>query len=268
MKNKLINFYNLLNNLRKLTSESIIVYQMGKVGSSSIESFLTKKNIHVLHTHKISNTDVFFIHPEIKSKLKFFRVKVMYIFVEWIVRRKKCKIITIVRDPIDRALSQMFHHLDFLIYLHTAKDSRKEEGPNTLFKDIFTHDINYKYADEWMRLEFNNTMGIDYLDYQFDKDLGYGYIETDKKQALILRFENLPDLTDIIAEFVGVDDFNLERVNRGSHKWYGDLYKNFKSTLKIDNKIFAEIYKTDYFNHFYHKDILGEKRNKWVNMSD
>lgn len=268
LKTKLNNFLKLVSNLRKLTNNSVVVYQMGKVGSSSVERFLLKKEIHTLHTHKISNTDIFFIHPAAISRSKYFRVKFLYIFVEWIVRRKKCKIITIIRDPMDQALSQMFHHLAFLIYTRTNKDSRKEKVANDLFKDILIQDVNYKFADEWMKLEFNNTMGVDYLDYRFNRDLGYGFINTDMKQALVLRFENLSDLTDVIAKFVGLDHFQLDAVNRGSHKWYGDLYDNFKATLTINKNMFSDMYETDYFKHFYQQNALKEKAEEWVDSSD
>jgi len=264
MKKKIANFYKLIKQIKRLNSKSVLVYQMGKVGSSSIEKELIRHGVDVMHTHKISNSDVHFYEPEIIDKLKRFRIKIMHFFVSRLVKKKKCKIITIVRDPLDRTLSQMFHHIDLLIYNHNKDDTRKEESTYDLFKSILLNDVNINYSDEWMKGEFNASIGGDYLDYDFNKKLGYGFIETSKKEILILRFEDLGGLSNVIGAFVGVDGFQLSYSNRAAHKWYGDLYKNFKKELEVSDDVFDGIYETPYFEHFYGDVVRQKKKDQWV----
>lgn len=253
-----------MKDLLSINSESVIVYQMGKVGSSSIEKALHERGVHVIHMHKISNSDVFFYDPSIVGATKKIRIKVMQIFVSAIIGMKKCKVITIVRDPMDRTISQMFHHIDILIYAHTKKDSRAELTPYQLFSEIFHSDIMIDYTNKWMEKEFNRSMCVDFSEGEFDKELGYGRLLGKKKDILVVRFESIQGLEKVIGDFVGLSCFYLSKANRGSHKWYADLYKNFYSEFKVDSFIFELMYNNSYCDKYYSSSDIVDRRNRWL----
>ncbi len=264
MKQKIINFYNLMHKLINVDENTVLVFQMGKVGSSSIERALVELGVNIIHLHKITNSNVYFYNPEIIDRFKRFRGRLLHFFVNMIIKRKKCKVITIVRDPMSRTLSQMFHHLDLLIYTHNKNDSRNEVSAYKLFQNIFLNDININYTDQWMNHEFNRALGVEYLHCDFNKELGYGNIDTEKKKILILRFESLNQLESVVAKFVGLREFKFSKVNRAKNKWYGDLYGNFKSEFKVSNSIFNKMYETGFYRKFYGESSLEDQRDRLI----
>jgi hypothetical protein len=262
--NKIFNFIKLMKDLLRLNKDSVVIYQMGKVGSSSIEKTLKEKGIHVLHLHKIYYSDIYFYDLTIVDRFKKFRATILFFIMNIIFKRCSCKVITIVRDPMERTLSQMFHHIDLLIYSRSRKNSRKEVNANDLFKEIFYNDINTCYAQQWMTSEFNPSMGINYLNCDFDQKKGFGLAESKNKKVLFLRFEDLNSFDSIIGEFCGVKDFKLKSANRSSNKWYSDLYKSFENQMLIDKDVFDSMYKNSFYNKFYGDESLEAKSKRWL----
>lgn len=252
--NKLKNLIKLIKDFMSLDKNSVVIYQMGKVGSSSIEKALKDRGLHVLHIHKITPSKVYFYDLGIVDSLKLFRATIMFMFVNIIFKLRPCKVITIVRDPMERNLSQMFHHLDLLIYSHNKTDSRKEESANTLFKNIFQNDINLEYAQGWMEYEFNPCIGFDYKQSDFNIVKGYGISSSKNKQVLMLKFEKLNSLESVIGDFCGVENFKLASANRGGNKWYADLYKSFKSDITLNKDTFDLMYNNDFYKKFYSEE--------------
>jgi hypothetical protein len=264
--NKIRNFIKLMKDLLKLNKDSVVIYQMGKVGSSSIEKSLRENGVHVLHMHKVSPSEVHFYDPSLVDRFKKFRSSIFLAIVRVIFKLRACKVITIVRDPMERTLSQMFHHIDLLIYSRSRKNSRKEVNANNLFKEIFYNDINTCYAQQWMDSEFNASMEMNYLNCDFDKEKGYGLAESKNKKVLFLRFEDLNSFDSVIGDFCGVADFELKSANRSGNKWYADLYKSFKNEMLVDKEVFDLMYKNSFYNKFYGDEYLEVKSKRWLEI--
>lgn len=99
---------------RELRADNfILVYQMGKVGSSSIEHTLEARNIPSYHIHTFDDHEEFHMYHNKKDVSKFFDFKnrAMYRLVlnqrkRILQKREQIKIVTLIRDPIATVFSR------------------------------------------------------------------------------------------------------------------------------------------------------------------
>jgi|SRR5690606_2252081 len=126
----------IIRQVRLYLSPYILIYQMGKVGSSSIYASLKAKGVpKVFHLHRMN--------PETTQKMKRtfleqnllaqFRTEQLFetIYRKAIQRRKKVKIITLVREPISRNISAFFENLTYrLDHGISVDDINIRFGPN------------------------------------------------------------------------------------------------------------------------------------------
>ena len=263
---KIKNLFKFIKDLLRLNESSVVIYQMGKVGSSSLEKSLKDHGLHVMHVHKLSPVNVYFYDLSIVDKFKKFRATIMFLLTKAVFKSRPCKIITIVRDPMDRNLSQMFHHIDMLVYSRSKFDTRREVPANKLFLEIFLNDINLEYGQQWMEKEFKETTGVDYKEVDFDTQAGLSTVRKGNKQIMFLRFEDLNHSEDAIGNFCDIQGFKIKRENSANNKWYNSLYKDFKNNVKIDEETFSRMYDNDFYRKFY--SDRPRKFEQWVEQNE
>src|SRR4051812_8379469 len=98
-----------------LTGNLILIYQMGKVGSTCIEKSLMTQKFQTAHYHSFFSPLPYIMFKNfysIKYYVSFwnrliYRIK-MTILLYLIKRNKNVKIISLIREPISRNLSMFF----------------------------------------------------------------------------------------------------------------------------------------------------------------
>ena len=105
----------IINRLKSRNYEPVIVYQMGKVGSSTVCSSLKKlKDFDVYHIHVLTEESIKKLENVYKSnfhKTSFFPVHILesqYLSKQLEQGKKKWKVVTLVREPIIRNISLCF----------------------------------------------------------------------------------------------------------------------------------------------------------------
>lgn len=228
--------------------KNIIIYQMGKVGSSSLENSIKGS----IHTHMFFGNSPCHVHlRQRRSGIKKYSGKIGdAIKVTALKRRKIIKIITPIRDPADRNISMFFQDLAHWIYFHTGKgnhDSRFE-GDDYL-KTVFKESFDHEYALNWFDIEFRRLTGIDIYSYPYDKEKGIATINKGKFSVLVLDSNKIEDNIPLIEEFAQ-QKITLKNTNTAERKWYGDIYKKFKSEFDIEH--YREKLKTHkFYKKFY-----------------
>lgn len=259
----------------------ILVYQVGKVGSTSIHISLQQKNLPSFHVHN------FQINYFASSKYKK--------LYNLAIGKRPIKIISLVREPISRDISSFFQiafssvraiaggylkkglYEDFLdIYyrnlLNAKCESKHEKNENyeempVRFKLFETVQKNGNTFD-WFDYELKETFGIDVYEYPFDKNKGYSIIEKDGIEVLIMQLEKLSQLEDVIGEFVGDKQFCLVNDNESSGKEYQFLYKEFLNGIVLPQDYIDFYYKNnEAMNHFYSIEDQEKFRRKWKKIS-
>lgn len=172
------------------------------------------------------------------------------------------KIISMVRDPIRRNISQLFTEWqEPLGYFPEQYD----DSMMRIFKEQFDHDWPLRWFDDWLFPHF----GIDVYREPFDKEKAW-QIYDDK--LLVMRTEDLSwILKDALIDFLNlspkarkkmdVTHRNIGEISRGEA--HGRAYAEFKRNAKFDEQFLNRIYKSKYVQHFYTETEIEWFREMW-----
>ncbi|MEG9295980.1 putative capsular polysaccharide synthesis family protein [Mangrovibacillus sp. Mu-81] len=252
--------------------EVLLIYQMGKVGSTSLEKSLENNNkYYTEHTHSLRAPIVFKMFKNFKSikfyaPLKFIIIyKIGALIKKFIIKRKKIKIITLVREPISRNISMYFQDIHIPIFdVSILNDNRHEDKVNhTILHDFYFKKFNHYYGVNWMEEEISKNFGINVYEHDFNKEKGYGVITKGNVSILILKMEKLNDLKSEIQDFLCLKDLEIKKSNQAKEKWYAPLYKQFMENFHPSEDYINELYNTKYMSHFYTKQEIETYINKW-----
>jgi hypothetical protein len=277
--------------LRRYKKSPVIVYQMGKVGSSTIQRSLKALNIElpIFHVHYLSESGVEELEEE---RRKYFQTEKfgllkrpwMYQFLrEELIKRfdgQKWKILSLTRDPIARNLSAFFENLEFKKIGGKTEFEVKSDYYNidptiiksddlekleTLFFNRFKHDSPLDFFDR----ELKSVFGIDVYSTDFPKKKGYKIYSGKKADALIIKLENLNQCVQpAFKEFLNLENFALINSNIGNQKDYAAVYSQFKNLIIFPNHYLNKMYQSKYTQHFYSDEEIRQFRYKWIRADD
>ena len=265
------------------SGEPILNYQMGKVGSSTVQASLEKLSLDhpVYHVH--------FLNPERvgeieRQRRKYFntdrygllRRPWLYEFLYEEIRSKRhhWKLISLVREPIARNVSTFFENLDvtekvpgkrYVVRsdyygIDIVVDIDNLDELIGLFFERLVHERPLRYFDD----EIEAVFGIDIFEYQFPRDAGYRIYRTDNADLLLIRLEDLDRCAaKAFSEFLGIDGFSLVQTNVASDKVYAPLYTAFKNGIRFPDDYIARMYDSRYARYFYSDAEIGVFRGKW-----
>ena len=222
---------NTFSKLKTYTSEDhILIYQMGKVGSSALEKALEKSvHLHTLYMNGPCNASDQYIFSGIKGQiLLLIRDMTKRILFR---QRKEIKIIVPVREPVARNISMFFQGLTFWTsdYIKHFERETRHADINWLWQ-VFNTMFDHQYCDSWFDKEIKRFTGIDIFQHPFDMESGFMILRNGKYSILLIRTEDLEKNIDIINSFTG-KNISLNRVNDGSSKWYSCIYHQFKDSI-------------------------------------
>lgn len=228
----------------------VLIYQMGKVGSTALQEAIPG----ALHLHSLYGHDVCpprYARMVASPLSRAGRGTSRAIRRLALARRPQVRIITFVRDPLERNISMFFQNLAHWLALDDVRhvrDTRVEW--EALIADAFERSFNHEYALDWFDRELKRLTGIDVFARPFDTDQAAAVFERGRYRVLLVRYERLREATAQIADFVGTG-IELGRVNRGERKWYGTLYADFKRDYQAPPELLQRLYGSRYARHFY-----------------
>jgi len=224
----------------------VFVFQMGKVGSTSIyESLLKFYPGVVLHGHKF--------HPH-HENWKFRRL------YNWtVLRRRPLNIISLTREPLGRNVSAFFQNFERDTAMPYEEANLSIEDLRLLFLSRYRHDIPL----EWFDKNIRETFGIDVYATPFPGS-GYAVYSHANVRLLVMRCEKGDEeKVKVIKDFLRLEQFQLLRKNIGEEKNYAATYREFKDKMKLPPEYIAKMCESRYFRHFYDAATIDEVREKW-----
>jgi len=242
--------------LKKIYNKnSVILYQMGKVGSTTLEHSLD----NAFHVHSFYN------NPPCKHLKRDLDLSLFIsnkILTYKIKRKEVTKIISLVRDPYLRNISMFFqdlHHWLAHYQRETFFDTR-EEGMEFLFS-AFENGYDHFYFDRWFDMEIKRFTGIDIFCHPFNTEKGYQIIREGSFEILLLQSEKINKLKAVISDFTN-QKFTIKHKNIGEKKWYAPIYKVFQSNYKVSEDYLDSLYQTRTATHFYSLQHSSEFKKK------
>jgi hypothetical protein len=248
-----------------------LVYQMGKVGSSTVVETLENLpllspivRVHSLHPAKVSE-DI----ETLRESLGYLREHV--ITSSTLVQKQldwgefPCTVITLTREPVGRAISFAFQDWRRqLPEVSVVRDLDPEKMIELVMQKLRPGSL---HADpgRWFERELKSVFGIDVMTVPYDFDQGYVKIQAGPVDVLVMRMEDLDrSLKGGLRELYGLSSrgIEVERSNVGKKKAYADLLADVKARLSLPRPVSKRVWSTDYARHFYGPD-LSRLRDKW-----
>jgi Putative capsular polysaccharide synthesis protein len=245
----------------------VLVYQMGKVGSSTVAWAL--REIEGLYAFQIH-----LMHPDsIRRWRAAMRKRGLWGFetvmdVAGVALREGiieagvgAKIITLVREPIGRNCSFYFQNLNAL---WRTVDAHEKVEPARLVGE-FLDRFNHRGCLEWFDREFKAVLGVDVYEHAFPHDAGHLRIDAGRYDILIMRAD-LDDSAKVkcMEEFLGVEGLSLAPKNVGSQKPYAAVYRKFLDALELPEAYVDEMLDSKYARHFFSPEEIARLRAKWL----
>lgn len=228
------------------TDEAVWVYQDKKVGSCTIVSSAKAVGIFAVHVHSFDT-------------LKHERFEFGNAFIKKIIQRTSGKVISLVREPIARQISLLWHYFGndpsgFLKECHSWKER----------EELFYAIPNKEDEFEWYVQEFQRVLDINVYEHPFDREAGYTIINQDGISVLLLKMEKIDDLEEVIGDFLGEKEFKILRDNVGKEKGYKYAYQNYLDHVMIPRGFYDHYYKENpYMDHFYTEEEKAAFSLRW-----
>lgn len=243
-------YYDLINRMDwSVYPNSILIYQIGKVGSTTVYQALKHANISTIHVHHLmKQTGI----SQIDDSTAYLVEK---------CRKDGVKIISLVREPIARALSEYMQGFCRKEYLDDRCESFdiETEARRWVIKSLEQND-----EFEWFDREIKELTGVDVYEHAFDRERGYAWIKEGNTEILLLKLEKLDDNIDKIGEFVGKPGIKIVSENLGKDKGSKYIYRGLQQNFNLPENIVKQQYENNIkLNHFYTQEERKAFLKKW-----
>jgi len=259
----------------------LLIYQMGKVGSSSVSQHL--KNVldewEVFQIHALTEAGVRRIEERyrrastIRTKLLIDRHILESRYLQPLLGdpgRGPLKTVSIVRDPVARNISAFFQtfEVDFAQMYHESGENASllnfdvDELVNAFLYG--SKQFRHEYPLVWFEEELKEALGIDVYDVPFDHEKGSGSYANAGCDLLVVRMEDFSTaLTPLLEAFLDTQIDDVPRSNTASKKHYSEAYRTFIESIRLPAEYLDEMYGSRFVSHFYTDKEIDEFRNRW-----
>jgi hypothetical protein len=251
-----------------------VVYQMGKVGSTTVSDSLEAlaDRPHVYHAHFLTSEGIGWAEDQYRPNYPRTRALPGHV-IDSIVLRERLdagatlgwRVVTLVRDPVARNLSSFFQtmYLDRPDVDVTDTSDAMVEGLHRRFLTDFDHEFPLR----WLDVELGSALGLDA--YAATDDGSGGSFVLRPRGArpglLVLKLERLRECgSDALARFLDRPEVPLLDANTGSEKDYGELYGRFADTVELPAEYLDRMYGSRLVTHFYDPDEIEAMRARWT----
>ncbi|MEO1086956.1 MAG: putative capsular polysaccharide synthesis family protein [Acidobacteriota bacterium] len=259
-----------------------VLYQMGKVGSTSVHAALLDAQLDtpVYKVHFLSDPGIAHGEKFHRSTLKNPWEETPHIKTTRTVRDAmaadpdlRLDVVTLVRDPVRREVSEFFQYVEALHPELLDDDGRlkTERAARFLQARFMFFDEASNYTCRWFDMEIKALFGLDVFAFPFDHAKGYTLIEQGHVRLLVLRLEDLdrtlnPGLRALVGEryqdWKGRD--GKDRANVGAHKKSGDQYRELVANFQLRRSVGEKVYGSTYARHFYTPAEREGFLDKWT----
>lgn len=275
LADRLVEEYAAMNSWSFETDSAVIVYQMGKVGSTTVYESLASAglSIPIYRVHSLSEEGLkrgIEFHHQVLKKPWSTHEKLSRLLREKIDSGQdvQWKIITLVREPIGREISEFFHYVDSLYpdLLDENGNLEKERVVRALRAKFLFYDEATNYACRWFDVEINQVFNLDVYAYPFNHRDGFTVIGRENVAVLILRLEDLDRCFNRgLTELLGLEyPIKMTRSNLRTGREHGTVYKQVLRDFTIPRLVCDRIYSSRYATHFYEESEIKEFVQKWA----
>ena len=183
--------------------------------------------------------------------------------------KKKIRLVTVVRDPVARALGAIFQSHSFLKQFETDLRDDVDSSVNLLVVKKFMLETEYLMHTVKYQLSYYQREIPSYYNIQVDqRDMNAGgnaFVESEYRSLSILTLENFTrDIPFFFERHHQVSPkLEVKNTNASRGGRYAVLYKYCKENLKFDNAVIESVYNNDFLVHLYGQKQVDTFKAKW-----
>lgn len=251
--------------------EPIIVYQMGKVGSSSVFHSLVnlQLDVPIYHLHYLNQLDE--NEAMLRRMFPDGTGGALHLIERGRMLRaqmaqnpnQKWNLLSLVRTPIPRLISAFFQDIEPVArrmgYANPEQLTARE------LAQYFVSSFSDETPSHWFQEQVQPLFGIDVYATPFARGQGYQIYQSATARLLLLRLEDLNRVAaNALWEFLKIPNFKLVAYNIGEAKSYGALYREFINLLRLPPSLVGHWNTLLYARHFYTPEELQASVARWV----
>lgn len=266
------------SSFRRLVRDPLLlIYQMPKVGSQTVEATLRECGLphRVFRFHFLSkeyakpledglkapeNTELWKSNVREQLELREVLSRVLRAR-KWrsLFRpsRAKVHVITAVRDPIGLCLASTFEN-----YF----ESIRQNGDAALdyCRYVLTSPETLPYVENWFDSELKRFVGLDVYQSRFPMKKGYAIYENRFARVLVYRFETLSALKQMLQDFLGCEVREVLGRNLSETKEYDECYSRAKEQLRFPKEFVSRTCQSKLMRHFYTARERRRFERRWT----
>ena len=234
-----------------------IVYAMGRVGSVALFRSLYAHGEFAIHAH--------ILHPaNMRAKGKRYGTP-GWAHEHVIARRKRVRIISLVRNPLECMVSAFAPELTMPPVDGGGVPDLPSAELTRQFTSGYFDERRHREKLNWFETEFKPALGIDVYEHPFHREKGYARFREGACEVLILRTE-MDDLAkaQVISDFLELRNFKVIRANVGEQQSYGDAYRVFKERVRVPEAYLDEVLNSRFARHFFTPETLDATRSRFT----
>lgn len=252
----------------------MVVHQIGKVGSTTVVRALRDAGIASYHVHSLRPDRLRdYAHQRRSRETAVHRHDGAWVWEGELLskrlprRGRPWNVITLVRDPVARDVSDFFQDLHLTVPAAVIDAASESDGE---LAALFDH-WNDRWvtpgvaldAPTWFEEEFHEVLGIDLLDHPFSVERGWEIYAEPHVRILVMRTEDLTtNGSEALRAFLGIEA-SLPKANTRADSSSSLLYKRFLANLELPRDYLDRSYGSAYARHFYSDAQLAVFRSRW-----
>ncbi len=263
--------------METIADSAIIIYQMGKVGSTSIHRSLEHADLTlpIYKVHFLSDEGLQHGEEFHQKTLKIPWEETPHIQTSQFLREQiqnnpaiQWKVITLVREPISREVSEFFQYVHSMYPELLDADGNLDERKaiRILQTKLMFYNPEQNYTCCWFDMEMKGMFGIDVFAHPFNTEEGFSIIKQGNVELLTLRLESLDqNFSQAMTQFLGVDTpIEMVRSNVRAEQKRGTTYQHVAKSLMVRESVCEKIYASRYAQHFYSPSEIEQFTQKWT----
>jgi predicted O-methyltransferase YrrM len=258
----------------------LLVYQMGKVGSTSIVAGLIARlpsvevrQVHALHESTLRTYEAWLAaDPQLPASLvsstreqfdaaRTLRTRLLGDGPRW-------RVVALTREPMAHLVSVLFQHFELYQRLSGGHDAPTTDRLSRLHAYVVESLRRWMSAPEriaddppraafslssrWFDTEMQPVLGVDIMRAPFPADRGYALVRSARADVAVVRCEDLGwAAAEAIRALCGQEGFVVPAKNRAQTRPSGWLYHEYLRRCRFPDDVVAAVYATRYARHFY-----------------
>jgi hypothetical protein len=245
----------------RLGSNPVVVYTLGKTGSTAVIDAVEKAGRQVVQVHHLARLDE--VEREVRRTRPGWHSE--QVFAGHLLRsmpataERPWQVISLVREPLALSVSAFFQTGERLRHF----DERTTPDDVDVLRAAWL-DADPLFPLRWFDEELRTTLGIDVYAHPFDPEMGWAMIDAPHARVLLLRRESLTCAHEGLTDLLGLAVPPVEQRHASAAKGYGQLYTRFVEGLTVAPELLDAAYGSRMATHFYSPCELAAFRRRWA----